>query len=240
MQCDSCFAFLAWWDRRLRVREFDETFGPLLKQRFFERVYDLAYDTCQLLRTFRQARASGAAALEPNPHRQWIYLATTTSDVQDERDRVRRELLERGHVVLPDGPLPMLSCDVETAVGRYLEKCTLAVHLLGRRYGVTPEDSSESIPALQLRLTAESSQLLPNTPPETGMLSVCPSTRMLLGKAFRASPSMRIAFCASPARRAAPEANSRSERMEISTKPSPACTSTRPCMISGLSASVAC
>src|SRR5262249_8706975 len=27
-----------------RVREFDETFGPALKQRFFERVYDLAYD----------------------------------------------------------------------------------------------------------------------------------------------------------------------------------------------------
>jgi hypothetical protein len=25
-----------------RVREFDETFGPVLKQRFFERVYDLA------------------------------------------------------------------------------------------------------------------------------------------------------------------------------------------------------
>ena len=40
-----------------RVREFDETFGPLLKQRFFERVYDLAYDTCQLLRTFQQVRA---------------------------------------------------------------------------------------------------------------------------------------------------------------------------------------
>ena len=32
-----------------RVREFDETFGPVLKQRFFERVYDLAYDGCQVL-----------------------------------------------------------------------------------------------------------------------------------------------------------------------------------------------
>ena len=40
-----------------RLREFDETFGPLLKQRFFERIYDLAYDTCQVLRTLRQARA---------------------------------------------------------------------------------------------------------------------------------------------------------------------------------------
>lgn len=138
-----------------RVREFDETFGPALKQRFFERVYDLAYDTCQVLRTLQQLRASTASAAEPDPNRQWVYLATTTSDVQDERDRIRRELLERGHVVLPDGPLPMLSRDVETSVQQCLEKCTIAIHLLGRHYGVTPEDSSESIPALQLRATAD-------------------------------------------------------------------------------------
>jgi hypothetical protein len=57
--------------------------------------------------------------------------------------------------VLPDAPLPMLTRDVEAVVRECLEKCTLAVHLLGRHYGVTPEDSSESIPALQVRLTAE-------------------------------------------------------------------------------------
>jgi hypothetical protein len=90
--------------------------------------------------------------------RQWVYLATTTSDVQDERDRIRRELLERGHAVLPDAPLPMLLRDVEATVAKCLEKCTIAIHLLGRRYGVTPEDSSESIPALQLRLTAAQRQ----------------------------------------------------------------------------------
>ena len=40
-----------------RVREFDETFGPVLKQRFFERVYDLAYDGCQVLSLLKQFRA---------------------------------------------------------------------------------------------------------------------------------------------------------------------------------------
>jgi hypothetical protein len=66
-------------------------------------------------------------------------------------------LLERGHVVLPDAPLPMLARDVETMVRDCLAKCTIAIHLLGQRYGVTPEDSYESIPALQVRLTAEPS-----------------------------------------------------------------------------------
>jgi serine/threonine protein kinase len=138
-----------------RVREFDETFGPVLKQRFFERVYDLAYDGCQVLSLLKQVRARDVPMAAPNPEGRWVYLATTTSDVADERDRIKRELLERGHVVLPDAPLPMLSRDVETTVRDCVAKCSIAVHLLGRRYGVTPEDSSESIPALQVRLTAE-------------------------------------------------------------------------------------
>jgi hypothetical protein len=144
-----------------RVREFDETFGPVLKQRFFERVYDLAYDGCQVLSLLKQVRGTGQRDLSsaaPDPHRRWVYLATTTSDVADERDRIKRELLERGHVVLPDAPLPMLSRDVETMVRDCLAKCTIAIHLLGQRYGVTPEDSSESIQALQVRLTAEAAQ----------------------------------------------------------------------------------
>jgi serine/threonine protein kinase len=138
-----------------RVREFDETFGPALKQRFFERVYDLAYDACQVLRTLKQVRVQNSSAAPPDTQRRWVYLATTTSDVADERDRIKRELLERGHMVLPDAPLPMLARDVETMVCDCLARCTIAVHLLGQRYGVTPEDSSESLPALQVRLTAE-------------------------------------------------------------------------------------
>ena len=141
-----------------RVREFDETFGPALKQRFFERVYDLAYDACQVLKTFKQVHAQDSSSFTDDPNRHWIYLATTTSDVQDERDRIKRELVERGHVVLPDAPLPMVSSSVETSVKQYLSKCTIAIHLLGRHYGVTPEDSSESIQALQVRLTADWSQ----------------------------------------------------------------------------------
>jgi Domain of unknown function (DUF4062) len=127
----------------------------VLKQRFFERVYDLAYDGCQVLSLLKQFRARDVPPVAADPNRRWVYLATTTSDVADERDRIKRELLERGHVVLPDAPLPMLARDVETMVRDCLTKCTIAIHLLGQRYGVTPEDSSESIPALQVRLTAE-------------------------------------------------------------------------------------
>src|SRR5262249_37337556 len=74
-----------------RIREFDETFGAALKQRFFERVYDLAHDVCQILKALRQARARQTAIPESEVTGQWVYLATTTTDVQDERDRVPRD-----------------------------------------------------------------------------------------------------------------------------------------------------
>jgi len=141
-----------------RIREFDEAFGPVLKQRFFERVYDLAYDICGMFKVVEQDCKTDSRTLDAGEIRHWVYLATATSDVQDERDRIKRELLERGHVVLPDASLPMISQDVERVVQDHLAKCTIAIHLLGRHYGVTPEDSSESIPALQLRLTAQQTQ----------------------------------------------------------------------------------
>ena len=138
-----------------RVREFDEAFGPLLKQRFHERVYDLAYEVGQVLKVLRQVQAQDGVSQARLASRQFIYLATATSDLQNERDRIKRELIERGHAVLPEAPLPSVSSDVERAVQTCLEKCTIAIHLLGRHYGITPEDSSESVQALQVKLTAQ-------------------------------------------------------------------------------------
>ena len=141
-----------------RVREFDETFGPALEATLLRAgVRSGVRRLPGTLRLLKQVRARDVPRAAPDPNRHWVYLATTTSDVADERDRIKRELLERGHVVLPDAPLPMLSRDVETMVRDCLAKCTIAIHLLGQRYGVTPEDSSESIPALQVRLTADRS-----------------------------------------------------------------------------------
>lgn len=138
-----------------RLREFDETFGPALKQRFFERVYDLAYDTCQIVNRMKQIHSLADSPGKPAGNRVTVYLATTTSDVSEERDRIKRELLERGHAVLPDAPLPTVTHEAEDFVRECLARCSIAVHLLGQRYGVTPEDSPESLPALQVRLTAD-------------------------------------------------------------------------------------
>jgi hypothetical protein len=144
-----------------RIREFDEAFGPLLKQRFHERVYDLAHEVSAVLKTLQQFKATDRAGRLTPGARHFVYLATATSELTNERDRIKRELIERGHVVLPESPLPSVASNVERAVQVCLEKCTIAIHLLGRHYGVTPEDSSESVQALQVRLTAQRAEQSP-------------------------------------------------------------------------------
>lgn len=134
-----------------KLREYDESFGLVARQRFFERIYDLAHEICGVLKTLEPAKAATAA----RPSGKTVYLATTTLELQPERDKIRRELLERGHRVLPESPLPQLSSEIETMVKSALSESAVAVHLMGRHYGATPEDAAESVPALQLRWSAE-------------------------------------------------------------------------------------
>ena len=134
-----------------KLREYDENFGAIARQRFFERIYDVAQEICGVLKTLEPA--SPAAAVRASG--KTVYLAASTLELQPERDKIRRELLERGHRVLPEAPLPALASELEGAAKAALGQSAIAVHLLGRHYGATPEDAAESVPALQLRWSAE-------------------------------------------------------------------------------------
>ncbi len=137
-----------------RLREFDETFGEAARQRYHEKVYDLAYEIAQVLKLYRNPAALRA---DQGKAARRVYLAETTSDVQPERDRLRRELLEQGCRVLPDRPLPHIASQLDTAVRLYLEQCDLAIHLVGERYGLVPEESDRSVVAQQNFLAAQQS-----------------------------------------------------------------------------------
>lgn len=85
-----------------------------------------------------------------------VYLAETTSDLTNEREAVRDELRQRGHGVLPDQKLPVVEIkQTEEAVRADLSRCALSVHLVGKRYGSTPEDDARSVVRIQEELAAE-------------------------------------------------------------------------------------
>jgi serine/threonine protein kinase len=134
-----------------RLREFDEAFGEAAIQRFHERVYDVAYDISQVLKYLGHGPAA-ASKRTANP--KTIFLAATTSDLEQQRDRLRRELVELGHTVLPKQPLPFIANEIIAVVRNCLEQADLAIHFVGEHYGMVPEATDLSVVALQNQVAA--------------------------------------------------------------------------------------
>ena len=132
-----------------RVRELNTIFGPDAEREFWLRLDDLANDVCRLLEQLDAGTPEAAAGQAT------IFLAETTGDLREERDALKRDLLQHGHAVLPTHPLPLSARELEIAVRRDLERCTMSVHLVGRSYGVVPEDGVKSVLEMQADLAVE-------------------------------------------------------------------------------------
>ncbi len=105
----------------------------------------------------------------------FVYLAETTGDLAREREEVRDELRQRGYGVLPEQKLPLEERRrTEEAVRADLARCSLSIHMVGARYGSTPEDDPASVLQIQERLAAERGAMDANfhrllwTPPGLG------------------------------------------------------------------------
>jgi hypothetical protein len=95
----------------------------------------------------RDARAAAGKAT--------VYLAETTSDVREQRESLRRDLQQQGYRVLPDRPIPHETTEAIAAIREDLAQARMAVHLLGRHYGVVPEGGTHSIAEMQYELATE-------------------------------------------------------------------------------------
>ena len=136
-----------------RVREYNEEFGHEAKRNYLERVYDLAHEITTILKQMDGDEIPGENT-SPRTGRV-VFLAEVTSDLKAERDRIRRELLERGHTVLPHRPLPLEADEAGRLISDSLAKAQLAVHLIGSRYGVVPEGADISLLEMQSRLSSQ-------------------------------------------------------------------------------------
>jgi hypothetical protein len=124
--------------------------------KYVDKLDDLIDDIHQLLEVVK-TREEGWPTPNTIPGTP-IYLADTTLDMRDDRDRIKRELQRRGYVVLPDRQLPLYAPELETIVREELKRCELSIHLIGSNYGVVPEAGDKSIVAMQNELAAELSR----------------------------------------------------------------------------------
>ncbi len=149
------------FDHSGRPIEFSKIFGAEAERNYWTKVNDLAYDIKQMLDNFS---SHGNNVVEETPIAATgttIYLAETTFDLVEERDKVKRELQQRGYVVLPERSLPPYYPDFEQVVRENLEGCKLSIHLIGARYGMVPEGAERSLVVLQNELAIQHSQNSP-------------------------------------------------------------------------------
>jgi len=136
-----------------RPRELIQAYGPDAERAFLAKLDDLAYDIAKLLELLE----NGGRSASPPASKGTVYLAETSFDLREEREAIRRDLLRHGYEVLPDQPLPLVAPEFASLVRDQVARCRLAIHLIGKTYGVVPDGASRSLVVLQEELAAERS-----------------------------------------------------------------------------------
>lgn len=161
--------------------EFGPEVVPSKDPRYWTALRRLAWDVSNMLVTLKHAKdattgplampesqATPTVTIAPsatatNGDKKYVYLAETTSDLASERELVRDELRQRGYGVLPEEKLPAAELQqIQNAVNQLLARCGLSVHLIGKRYGSTPEDNPRSLVCIQDDLAAQRAAKDPN------------------------------------------------------------------------------
>ena len=127
----------------------DVLLDPARAGLYWQRADDIAYAIKRMLDAEPGLTAGGAAeAAAPRP----IYLARTASDMKERRELLQRELEDRGYQVLPEHELPEDAEGYVKAVQADLQRAHVSLHLVGARYGSTPDGATKSGVVLQAEL----------------------------------------------------------------------------------------
>lgn len=149
-----------------RVLPLDPAFGN--SEAYRRKIYFLAEDIAELIRKMdgiakvKMAAAVGGSAgggavepsiapLPPEPAKgtkPTIYLAETSYDRADDRERLRGELRAHGYTIVPEQRMPELELDYVAEATRLLSESQLAIHMIGAVPGKVP-DGADPKPAVQ-------------------------------------------------------------------------------------------
>ena len=135
-----------------RMRELDEIFGPDAQRDFWIRLDDLAHDMCCVLERMEGSQSEAATNAT---EQKYVFLAETTSDLREQREMIKRDLEQHGHVVLPSYVLPFVASEIQESIRRDLSRCCMSIHLVGKNYSLVPEGSVQSLVEIQNELAVE-------------------------------------------------------------------------------------
>jgi TIR domain len=136
-----------------KAQEFVPELGDEAYSRFLAKAMDLAHDISEVIKRLKQKIEGDEKTAAAGPV---IYLAETSSDQAGARDAIKRELQERGCVIVPNRTL-FTAPDFERAVSDDLARAKLSVHIIGKKYGWIPENAECSMVHLQTEIASRRS-----------------------------------------------------------------------------------
>lgn len=136
-------------------QELDPAFGDQARQQFLSKLSSLAWELAKSLQQLAQSRPAGPANTA-GPGRSVVFLADCGRDQRDAREQLATELRMHGHEVLPALQLPLAEDALVLELKVQLERCALAIHLVGSSVGPVPDGpSGRSLVMLENQLAAE-------------------------------------------------------------------------------------
>jgi len=139
--------------------EFDPRLGETARQEFMSEINELAHDLCETLEQLLGTRESRREVVPRSGN--VVYIAETSFDLAGDAERLRRELEQFGHTVLPD-TASSYAPDYADRVQRQLARARLSIHQIGCNYGIIPEDDDRSVVVRQYELAGAEAQLRPD------------------------------------------------------------------------------
>lgn len=134
-------------DRSGRPRELAQS---ETEPRFVAKLDDLAFDIVHLLEILR----GGTQGKDDTPKGS-VFLGETSFELHDQRESIKRDLIRNGYEVRPVRPAPLVAEKLDAFIREELLQCQLALHLIGRNYGVVPEGAVQSIVERQQVIATE-------------------------------------------------------------------------------------
>jgi hypothetical protein len=131
-----------------RTSLFDLSYDSKKDSIFWSRLVDLAYDVALSINHLKLPPVE-------QHNQETVYLATTTTDQEDYRDIIKRDLKQRGIKVVPEFDLPDEPGFFKKIVLELIEKSDLSIHVIGGYYGTYLSDFPYSALEYQNKIVTE-------------------------------------------------------------------------------------
>lgn len=139
--------------------EFNKVFGKEAQLAYWAKLDDLAHDIVTLLEKIKSNEAindsiTNVSSLvkentQAGSELGKIFLAETSLNLKENRESVKRTLLEKGYQVLPDKNLSLDIDSYNEEIKEMLSESILSIHMIGSNFGFVPEGTEKSNIQLQ-------------------------------------------------------------------------------------------